>query len=131
MITGRFAFGGAGMGRLQSVPSRMAAAKPRLAQAQPVDRDARRRQEKPWRKWYCLKRWKDMRVVRLRLCQWRCERTGVLVIGRHPAGNSPVLDHVMPHRGDPDLFWDPTNVQIVAKAWHDKEKQKQESAGIW
>jgi 5-methylcytosine-specific restriction protein A len=86
--------------------------------------------EKPWRKWYNTKRWLDMRQARLKLSKWRCEQTGALLIGRVHEPNSPVLDHIIPHRGDPDLFWDVDNVQIVAKAWHDKEKQKQELAGL-
>ena len=120
------------MGRLRAVPSRLKAAPTRLKRgaASGQDREVVRRQDKPWRKWYFLKRWKDMRLARLRLHQWRCEQTGVLLIGRAHADNSPVLDHKVAHRGDPDLFWDPENVQIVAKTWHDKEKQRQERAGL-
>lgn len=71
-----------------------------------------------------------MRLARLKLCSWMCEQTGELLVGKHPAANSPVLDHVIPHRGDPELFWDPENVQIVSKSWHDKEKQRLERAGL-
>jgi 5-methylcytosine-specific restriction enzyme A len=120
------------MGRLRAAPSRLKAPPSRIGRSSSVSmtRDQKRSKEKPWRKWYSSKRWLDMRRARLKLCQWRCEQTGVLLIGRAHEPNSPVLDHKEPHRGDPDLFWDPDNVQIVAKSWHDKEKQKQEHAGL-
>ncbi len=35
----------------------------------------------------------------------------------------PVVDHVRPHRGGPDLFWDEDNLQAVSKAYHDRVKQ--------
>lgn len=120
------------MGRLKSAPSRLKAAPSRIGVngVAGLTRDQKRVREKPWRKWYNTKRWLDMRQARLKLSQWRCEQTGVLLIGRVHAPNSAVLDHIIPHRGDPDLFWDRDNVQIVAKAWHDKEKQKLEHAGL-
>lgn len=61
----------------------------------------------------------------------RCARTGALLIGTgraHPL--SPVVDHITPHRGDPALFWDRDNWQIVSKAWHDSEKQRLERRGL-
>ncbi len=44
-------------------------------------------------------------------------------IGKYPAPKSPVVDHVRPHRGGPDLFWDEDNLQAVSKAYHDRVKQ--------
>ena len=29
------------------------------------------------------------------------------------------LDHIMPHRGDVNLFWDPDNMQALCKQCHD------------
>lgn len=59
-----------------------------------------------------------------------CQQTGVALVGRHPKPNSPVVDHITPHRGDPELFWDEANLQAVAKGWHDSEKQRQERAAF-
>lgn len=59
-----------------------------------------------------------------------CQQTGAALIGRHPAPNSPVVDHKRPHRGDPKLFWDEGNLQTVSKAYHDKVKQSLEKRGI-
>ena len=30
-----------------------------------------------------------------------------------------IVDHVIPHRGDPELFWDRTNWQSLCKPHHD------------
>ena len=48
-----------------------------------------------------------------------CQATGVRLGGEFPAADSPVVDHIEPHRGDEDLFWDPTNLQSVSKEYHD------------
>jgi 5-methylcytosine-specific restriction endonuclease McrA len=60
---------------------------------------------------------------------FKCRATGVLLFGVHPDPNSPVCDHIVPHRGDPDLFWDMANLQAVSKAYHDGEKQRLERQG--
>lgn len=96
----------------------------------------RRMHVPPWKAWYKLKRWQQLKLqVHLRDA-YVCQRTGVLCDGVYPAPNSPVADHIRPHRGDPVLFWDPDNVHTVSKAYHDSEKQKQEQAslhmrGVW
>lgn len=117
------------MSRLTKMPSRMAAAPSRMPRA--VGESARDRQRsglKPWRNWYKTKRWADLRSARLKQVGWQCEQTGVLLIRKAPAPDSPVLDHKIPHRGDPVLFWDPQNLQVVSKEWHDTVKQKKERA---
>ena len=58
----------------------------------------------------------------------KCQQTGVILMGKDPAHDSPVADHILPHRGDPALFWDEQNLQTVSKAWHDREKQRREHA---
>lgn len=98
------------------------------------DRDRQRAQSNAWRTWYTTARWRKLRVYVLRRDLYTCQRTGVLLTGKHPAPNSPVVDHKKPHRGDPDLFWDPENLMAVSKAYHDSEKQRQEQGeikGVW
>lgn len=120
---------GFSLSRLTRTPSRMVAAPSRLPKPTGErERDAQRRALKPWRKWYSTKRWAELRRAKLTEVAWRCEQTGILVAARHPAPDSPVLDHKIPHRGDPVLFWDPQNLQIVSKEWHDSVKQKIERA---
>lgn len=37
-----------------------------------------------------------------------------------------VVDHIIPHRGDPELFWDSNNWQALCKSCHDKKTLKEE-----
>ena len=60
----------------------------------------------------------------------RCAKTFVVLSGKYPAPNSPTVDHKVPDRGDPTLFWDESNWQIVAKGWHDSHKQAIERRGL-
>lgn len=91
-------------------------------------RDATRSADHEYRGWYKLKRWQDLRQEVLVRDLFTCRQTGVLLIGKAPAPNSPVVDHITPHRGDPALFWDIDNLQSVSKAWHDSVKQARERA---
>lgn len=40
-----------------------------------------------------------------------------------------VVDHVVPHRGNPRLFWDRANWQALCKRCHDSHKQRAEKSG--
>lgn len=74
--------------------------------------------DRHWRGWYSLTRWHHLRKHQLAqhpLCSF-CLASEVV----EPA---TVVDHVEPHRGDPDLFWDPGNLQSLCKAHHDRDKQ--------
>ncbi|WP_245430940.1 hypothetical protein [Rhodoplanes roseus] len=57
-----------------------------------------------------------------------CQRTGIVLGGREPSPDSPVVHHVVPHRGDPALFWDAANLETVSKAWHDEHGQREDLA---
>lgn len=119
------------MARLTSARPALGAsvARPPLAHArEDQTRDARRWVEAPWRAWYGTARWKALRAAVIRRDRWVCQQTGVLCVGRTNAPNAPVVDHVVPHRGDRDRFFDIDNLQLVAKAWHDGAKQRQERA---
>ena len=37
-----------------------------------------------------------------------------------------VVDHIVPHRGDQALFWDPANWQPLCKPHHSRDKQAEE-----
>jgi 5-methylcytosine-specific restriction endonuclease McrA len=41
-----------------------------------------------------------------------------------------VCDHIVPHHGDPALFWDPGNVQTLCIPCHDGEKRRRERSGV-
>lgn len=40
-----------------------------------------------------------------------------------------VVDHITPHRGNAELFWDRNNWQSLCKQCHDAHKQSQERTG--
>lgn len=37
-----------------------------------------------------------------------------------------VVDHIIPHRGDETLFWDPINHQALCAPCHNSAKQREE-----
>lgn len=97
-------------------------------------RDQKRSAAQPWRNWYKLKRWRDLRLEVFKRDNYRCRRTGEFCGGKHPDRNSPVANHIMPHRGDPILFWDINNLETVSKETHDSLIQKEEQSiphGQW
>ncbi|NSX92664.1 HNH endonuclease [Agrobacterium tumefaciens] len=122
------------MGRLTTLKSRIGSLPPRLGHMS-GDEKARLKERDSnvsWRAWYGLERWKRLRKKVWLRDLYTCQKTGVLCIGTYPAPNSPVADHKIPHRGDPDLFWDENNLETVSKAYHDSQKQKEErSQGRW
>ena len=93
------------------------------------EQDRHRNKANPWRGWYKTARWITLRREILKRDGYTCQATGVMLSGRHPAPNSPVVDHRQPHRGDLVLFWNPENLWSVSKAYHDGEKQRQERSG--
>lgn len=120
------------MARLTRLPNQLNELPHRLGIA-PTDqrgRDAERRKRQPWRKWYYTKEWRDLRLEVLSDAGWVCEQTGVLLSGKPHAPNSPVIDHITPHRGVRSLFFDRSNLQAVSKNWHDSEKQRLEKSGL-
>jgi 5-methylcytosine-specific restriction protein A len=93
-------------------------------------RDGQRSASNPWRAWYKTAKWQKLRAKILKRDLYTCQRTGELLTGKHPAPNSPVVDHIKPHRGDPELFWDEKNLHAVSKAFHDSQKQREEQGEI-
>lgn len=116
------------MARLKAIKPRLGTLKPRIGVASGDERgrDRQRDQAAPWRGWYRTKRWSDLRMYVFVRDGFKCQRTGTLLVGKHPAPNSPVANHKRRHFGNPELFWDPDNIETVAKFVHDGEIQKQE-----
>ena len=66
-----------------------------------------------WHKWYTTNRWLNMRLFQLQkepLCN-TCKLDNKLT----PA---TVVDHIVPHKGDPFLFWNPNNLQSLCEICH-------------
>lgn len=113
------------MPKLTTLKPRLKAMAPKLKAAREI-RDRRCSPDAKVRGWYHSTRWQTLRLEVLARDLYTCQQTGVLLIGAHPAPNSPVVDHVVPHRGDERLFWDIGNLQAVSKAYHDSDKRKME-----
>lgn len=93
-------------------------------------RDTRYSPDATVRGWYKSARWQKLRHLVLERDLYTCQHTGVLLTGRAPAPDSPVVHHRLPHKGDEHLFWDINNLEAVSKEWHDSEAQRQERNGI-
>ena len=39
---------------------------------------------------------------------------------------STVVDHIIPHKGDEDLFWEQDNWQALCKSCHDRKTAKED-----
>jgi len=73
---------------------------------------------------YGVKRWYRLRhyqLLRQPLCVF-CKK-----LGRIQAAT--VVDHIKPHRGDEQLFFDECNLQSLCKPCHDGAKQQLEKSG--
>jgi len=84
--------------------------------------DVRRREEKPWRRWYSLAIWLQRRTVQLAaepLC-CMCRAAGVVRV-------ATVADHVEPHRGDWNRFVNGL-LQSLCDHHHSSAKQREEHA---
>ncbi|SFR40561.1 hypothetical protein SAMN04488005_1519 [Yoonia tamlensis] len=120
------------MVRLTAAQPRLSSAKPRLAAPLQSDADRSRSRDRSqgWRAWYKTARWQKLRLKVLKRDGYVCQQTAVLLVGAYPADDSAVVDHKVPHRGDPKLFWDIDNLQSVSKAYHDSTKQSLERRGL-
>lgn len=80
----------------------------------------RRTAASPWRKWYGTKRWQDLRLSVLIRDQFTCRMCGKQSF--QPAAMH--CDHVEPHRGVEELFWNESNLQtLCASPCHNKHKK--------
>ena len=113
---------------LRTLKPRLAPMPPRLKSARTV-RDTRYSPDATVRAWYKSARWHKLRQQVLIRDMYTCQQTGVVLAGKSPAPNSPVVDHKIPHRGNEALFFDPENCQSVTKQWHDSTKKRMERSG--
>ncbi|MBX5303098.1 HNH endonuclease [Rhizobium sp. NLR12b] len=118
------------MAKLTSLKPRLSSEPHAVTKAEPITREQERAQRAPWRRWYGLKRWRDMRWDVLVEAAFQCQ-----MCARIEGDTSKlVADHRKPHRGDPALFWDRNNLWCLCEACHSTEKQKEEQSappGVW
>ena len=75
---------------------------------------------------YDSTRWRKARARHLYkhpLCAL-CRRQGVTTA-------ATVVDHIKPHDGDYDLFWDESNYQSLCKMCHNSAKRIKENKGVY
>jgi 5-methylcytosine-specific restriction enzyme A len=77
------------------------------------------------KRWYHVARWRHpvwgLRAIALRrhpICV-ECKRAGRVVV-------STEVDHVVPHRGDPRLFWNADNLQGLCATHHGAKTKRGE-----
>ena len=71
-------------------------------------------------------RWRRLSKSFLRahpLCA-QCQREGKYV-------KATVVDHIRPHRGDPELFWNPENWQPLCKHHHDVKTRNEDQYPVY
>ena len=71
-------------------------------------------------------RWQRARATFLQrpenVCCRMCAAEGIVTL-------ATVVDHIVPHRGNQDLFWDTSNWQALCKTHHDSHKQREDRGG--
>ena len=73
---------------------------------------------------YYTSRWKALRLNQLSkapLCSY-CAAIGIIEA-------ATIADHIKPHKGANDLFFNADNLQSLCKYCHDSHKQRQEKGG--
>lgn len=79
-----------------------------------------KRTKQPWNKWYKLARWERKRQA-LFAAQPLC----VKCLEVEEVTIADTADHIIPHRGNPDLFWN-GDLQPLCAACHSRDKQREE-----
>lgn len=74
-----------------------------------------------WRRWYGQSRWKKLR-------EWQLSRSPLCVdcLKAERTTGATEVDHIVPHRGDPLLFFDPLNLQSLCTPHHSEKTQRGE-----
>ena len=96
-------------------------AKPRAVQLeQQRQYDRTRSRQRPWRSWYGLTIWKDIRRAQLAAVPYceRCEADGLVV-------EATVVNHKVRHNGDWQLFISGP-FESICKPHHDSDVQREE-----
>lgn len=120
------------MPRLKSLPPLLTREKPILRRDDvEQQRNKRRYQEQPHRKWYQTKEWYRLRWAAFVRDGFICQRSGELCVtggtGQEP--NAAVANHKIPHHGDRELFFSLDNIETVTKTVHDGLVQGEEKHG--
>lgn len=111
------------MGRLKALPPRIKESK--VSRITPATSGSWRAEKAKTSERGYGWRWQKARLRFLQenpLCVY-CQRQGRVTA-------ATVVDHITPHRGDMDLFWDSDNWQPLCKHCHDSTKKREEAQGV-
>lgn len=109
------------MGRLSSVPKRIAAVPVRLESINSSSWRGNTKGGATARGYtYQWTLYRKRFLLCNPLCCY-CEHLGVTT-------EASVVDHIIPHQGNQDLFWKPSNHQALCKPCHDSTKAREEKA---
>ncbi|WP_176427193.1 MULTISPECIES: HNH nuclease [Rhodomicrobium] len=116
------------MSRLSFVAPRLTRAAPKIVAPSRAElervRHRRRDDDQPWRQWYKTARWQRLRLTILARDLYTCQ-----LCWRIEGDTSRlVCDHIEPHGGEPDRFWNGP-FQTLCKGCHDGQKQRIDRAG--
>ena len=87
-------------------------------------RDTGRTERQPWRRWYYLARWVHpvwglrAQVLQAQPLCIQCQTEGRVTVATD-------VDHITPHRGDPDRFWDRANLQGLCHVHHARKSGRE------
>ena len=121
------------MARLKAPPSRLSAIRPKLqAPKYEAGRSRFRNANTPGRGMMRSRKWRGddngvggLRWHILKRDLFTCRICGAV----HADTRMLEADHIVPHKGDHKLFWDPKNHQALCKQCHDRHKQRLEKSG--
>ena len=113
------------MAKLTTLKTGLSSIAPRI-NSNAQTREQQRAVEEPWRNWYKLKRWLDLRMEVFKRDMFTCFECKRL----EGDTSQLVAHHKIPHKGNVRLFWDIANLEAVSKEWHDTVAQSEERGAM-
>ena len=86
--------------------------------------------QRPWRHLYNTPAYDQLRRACFARDRLRCRICKGLCAGAYGQPNSPICDHITPHKGNTALFYSLTNCQTLCKHCHDRHKARIEARGF-
>ncbi|SDA40308.1 HNH endonuclease [Mesorhizobium qingshengii] len=122
------------MAKLANLKPALSSMPPRLNVAGPADereRSAFRSRTEVSQRWYNSAKWKKLRLGVLLRDRFTCRICGKI----EPRTSKLICDHIVPHRGNEELFWSGP-FQCLCTSCHSSKKQAEERRdptprGVW
>ncbi len=105
------------MAGLSILKPRLKPMSPKLKTSRQV-RDMRYSTDASLRSMYKVKRWAELRSAILLRDLYRCQMCGVTLTQGRDDDRAALVDHIMPAKLCPDLFYEPSNLQACCRNCH-------------